>query len=126
MHLSPRVVATVSIAIILSAASLSANPPQGASPVADGADVSAVREAILERHPGWALKDLKAKHIRDLSFYQGGPVYHVVEVLTSDPLDTNPLGPLNIWLGLFKDARFVRFATHEEVQIYLKRYSKRQ
>lgn len=58
-----------------------------------------------------------------MSFWQGGPVYRVVEAMTADQSDPNQPGPVIIWLGLFKDGQFVRLSTHDETMIYLKRFS---
>jgi hypothetical protein len=84
-----------------------------------------IRMAIRAQHPKWDLRDLTPRHTRDMAFYDSGPTYHVVEVMTADQSDSNPLGPVIIWLGLFSDGKFVRLSTSKENMIYLKRFSQK-
>jgi hypothetical protein len=81
---------------------------------------------IHEQHPEWHIDDIRVSRAVDFSFYPNTPTYHVVEVFTADEDDRNPLGPVIIWLGLFKEGNFVRLTTRAETAIYLKQFSRRR
>ena len=121
MASTTRTIWLVFMMIVLRATTFGESDTRIASQPTDAACVASIRKAILELHPRWDLRELSGSPVRDISFYPKGPEYHVVEVLTADQSDPSPLGPIMIWLGLFKDGKFVRLATHDELMICIKR-----
>src|SRR5580698_8352314 len=68
--------------------------PRDSPKLTDAQCVKWISLEIHSIHPSWDLKGLRARRSLDMSFYPGEPEYHVVEVMTADQSDSNPIGPV--------------------------------